>query len=577
MTRGIPAVLMIALSPLVHVQAQEPTTPSRPRRPSALAISADGDRLFVANRGNGSLSVVRIDPPEVVSETPLGRSLSDLALTRQGLLVIADEQAHEILLVDADRPTTVRNRYAVAPFPVGIRVADDGRSAFVASLWSRTVAKVDLESGRQDRLDLPFSPRSMLVLGRTGKLLVADGFGGSLATIDVGTWRLDSVRTLKAQNINALVIHPDDQRVLMTHQNLQKSARSTSDDIHWGFLVANSLRWLPIDDLLDRSRTDFHGRGRVTSLGRPGDGGGDPAGLAITEDGTAVIANAGIGQVSIGSIDDPIALRVSVGARPTAVVITPDGRTALVANTMDDTIQIIDLPRAENVRTLALGPMAPRTLRDEGERLFHDARLSQEGWMSCHSCHTEGHTNQALADTLGNETYGAPKRIPSLLGVAGTEPMGWLGKFADLDGQIRKSVRISMRGRVLSDHEIEAMRVYVESLEAPPSAERLNGRLDTAAVDRGKAVFAQRCDGCHPAPTYTASKTFDVGLTDEDGNSRFNPPTLRGVSQRGAWLHDGRARTLRDVFQVHGHPNVGKGEPLSDAELNDLLAFLNSL
>ena len=67
----------------------------------------------------------------------------------------------------------------------------------------------------------------------------------------------------------------------------------------------------------------------------------------------------------------------------------------------------------------------------------------------------------------------------------------------------------------------------------------------------------------------------DVGLTDRDGNARFNPPTLRGVAQRDGFLHDGRARSLREVFTTHNHP--GHGDPLSDAELADLLAFLNSL
>lgn len=569
MPRCLLAVLMIALS----ASAQGPEV--RPRLPSALAISPKGDRAYVANRGNGSLSVVQIDPPRVLSETVLGRSLSDLVLIDKGLLAITDEQGHEILLVDPDQPSEVRKRVPVAAYPVGIRVSLDGRTVFAASLWSRSVTKLSFDTDEQVRLDLPFAPRGLVILEQTGKLLVADAFGGSLAMVDLGAWRLESVRPLQAQNIASMTIHPDGRRLVLTHQNVHKSARSTSDDIHWGFLVANSLRWLDLDDLLDSSRLDFRGRGRVTSLGRPGDGGGDPAGLAIAPDGTTVIALAGVGQVTIGPIDEPIALRVPVGGRPTAVAIAPDGRTALVANASTDSIHFLDLPRAENPRTLALGPPAPLTLRDEGERLFLDARLSQEGWMSCRSCHAEGHSNHSLADTLGEETHGAPKRVPSLLGIAGTEPMGWRGQFADLDAQIRKSVTISMRGRTLSDHEIEALRTYIESLPPPPSADRLNHRLDEAAIERGRALFEPRCAGCHPAPLFTTGKTIDVGLSDADGNTRFNPPTLRGVAQRDALLHDGRARTLQEVLTTHGHP--GKGEPFSDAELGDLIVFLNSL
>jgi cytochrome c peroxidase len=65
-----------------------------------------------------------------------------------------------------------------------------------------------------------------------------------------------------------------------------------------------------------------------------------------------------------------------------------------------------------------------------------------------------------------------------------------------------------------------------------------------------------------------------VGLRDEVGNREFNPPSLRGVSQGGPYLHDGRAATLRDVFETHRH-QIREG--LKIGELADLLAFLESL
>ena len=52
------------------------------------------------------------------------------------------------------------------------------------------------------------------------------------------------------------------------------------------------------------------------------------------------------------------------------------------------------------------------TAADRGERLFFDGRLSHDGWLSCQSCHTDGHTNNALADTLGDGSFGAAKRLP---------------------------------------------------------------------------------------------------------------------------------------------------------------------
>jgi hypothetical protein len=46
------------------------------------------------------------------------------------------------------------------------------------------------------------------------------------------------------------------------------------------------------------------------------------------------------------------------------------------------------------------------------------------------------------------------------------------------------------------------------------------------------------------------------------------------VSQRDALLHDGRARSLDDVFRKERHP---RGLVLSPQEIDDLVAFLATL
>ena len=63
-----------------------------------------------------------------------------------------------------------------------------------------------------------------------------------------------------------------------------------------------------------------------------------------------------------------------------------------------------------------------------------------------------------------------------------------------------------------------------------------------------------------------------MGLKDEAGNSTFNPPSLRGVSQRDHLFHDNRAASLEEVFTKFGH-QIGDDVP----EVADLIAFLKSL
>ena len=68
--------------------------------------------------------------------------------------------------------------------------------------------------------------------------------------------------------------------------------------------------------------------------------------------------------------------------------------------------------------------------------------------------------------------------------------------------------------------------------------------------------------------------TYDVGLKDEFDYVKFNPPALRGVSQRDALFHDNRASFLDEVFSKFKHQIDGE---LSAPDLADLVAFLQSL
>ncbi len=85
---------------------------------------------------------------------------------------------------------------------------------------------------------------------------------------------------------------------------------------------------------------------------------------------------------------------------------------------------------------------------------------------------------------------------------------------------------------------------------------------------------AQQCSNCHRGPVYTTPETYDVGLKDANGLKHFNPPSLRGISQRGAYFHDNRAESLDDVLTVHQH---GVTQDLTPQQQADLIAFLQSL
>jgi cytochrome c peroxidase len=298
--------------------------------------------------------------------------------------------------------------------------------------------------------------------------------------------------------------------------------------------------------------------------------------LAIAPSGAVVVTLGGIDELAVGRENDFSLQRMGVGRRPTAVVVNREGQQAFVTNTFGDSISVVDLKSRETIREISLGLTSELSLADRGELLFYDARLSHDGWMSCHSCHTDGHSNGLLNDNFSDDSFGAPKRVLSLAGQSDTAPFGWNAKAANLEVQVRNSVTNTMQGdEPPSDRQVAALVAFMQSLRLPPSLTAARGESIGESATRGASLFRSlRCDSCHAPPSYTSPQVFDVGLHDKQGNKQFNPPSLRGVSQRGPFFHDNRAESLEAAFRDVGHQ---LDREISDSELRDLVAFLNSL
>jgi YVTN family beta-propeller protein len=549
------------------------------RRPVALAQSEDGQWLYVANRDSGSISAIDLATGQVAREHALGKRLADLtAIGGSDRLLAVDEATHELLILAARGPElTVAERLPVSPYPVSICLAPGGRQATIASLWSRRLSFIELGATAKVArvLDLPFAPRCQLLLPARDRLLVADAFGGQLAVVEAASRKLATTVSFPGHNIRGMGVSPDGQMLMIAHQMLNELAHSIQNDIHWGLLMSNDLRWLRASAVLSGGKDLYQGA-HMHPLGEANRGGGDPGGLDVAADGTVVVAISGVSEVAMGKEGDFSMKRVKAPRRPTAVRIGKDNRQAFFVSTLDDSVSILDLATKKLTGTISLGPQPPLTLAQQGELLFFDSRLSHDGWMSCQSCHTDGHTNGQMNDNFSDRSFGAPKRVLSLLGVKDTLPLAWTGQVKTLERQVHNSVEMTMqRDDSLPHEQALAIAAYVETLTLPPSLDALRGTADSAAIARGKLVFERHaCGKCHAPPTYTTPATYDVGLTDAEGNKEFNPPSLRGLSHRGPYFHDSSAATLEDVLLTYGHP--GNSE-ISSTEVRDLVTFLRSL
>jgi cytochrome c peroxidase len=269
--------------------------------------------------------------------------------------------------------------------------------------------------------------------------------------------------------------------------------------------------------------------------------------------------------------------RLALGGRPMGVAVTPDGARAVAANYLLDAVQVVDVASGRLVRTVPLGgPREPSSAR-RGEALFYDARRSHNQWFSCHTCHVEGHTCGLTFDTLNDDSYGNPKLTPTLRGVTRTGPWTWHGWQTDLGAAVVKSYTETMFGPKPTADEVRDVVAFLGTLDHPPRPELPKEKREP--VERGRVVFEgkARCVRCHGGPDYATPRNFDVKL-EPDGSpyALWNPPTLRGLAERGPYLHDGRAKTLEDLLTKDHSPEKLGGQALTPAERGDLVEFLLS-
>lgn len=562
--------------------------------------------LYVANSRTGTVSCLDAETQQVTGEWKAAESLSGLLAWRDSLLLL-DDASHRLLRVQtnpAGVDILLTDEISVAGYPVEIiRSADDSLVA-VTSLWSRRLTVLTENSnGRLQVLhsaELPFSPRCSLFLPES-RIVVADAFGDRLLVMDSLSGRVLSERRIHGHNIRGLCQSADGEQLHVAHQNLSDSYTSY-EQVFWGVVMQNGLTSIPVAELLSARteltevtssvspRTEMKDAGGTMSgsevysasqtypLGTPSVGSGDPYSIVISDNDTTFVLLAGVNQIAYRTASHMPFSRLPAGRRPEAICFDDQQRRAFVSGRFDDSIMIIALGDIEPVivGTVPLGVQRPLTLSEQGEQLFYDARLSLDGWFSCHSCHTDGHTNSRLADTLGDEGQGAPKTVLSLLGAGDTGPWAWNGSKHSLEKQIHTSLIISMQTQIPTEElPIEPLAAYIKTLRPPPSLYAASrDHLSTGQLELGKAVFDRAgCAECHRGDTLTSESVYNVGLSDQAGGVEFNPPSLRGVSQRTAYFHDSRALSLRDVL-ISGHH--GRGISLTEAEISALEMLLKS-
>jgi YVTN family beta-propeller protein len=284
--------------------------------------------------------------------------------------------------------------------------------------------------------------------------------------------------------------------------------------------------------------------------------------------------------------------RLPTQANPRRLALTPDGKTLLVSNHLADSLTRIDTDRLRVLGHISLGGPAPDAAR-RGEILFHSARKTFQQQFTCASCHPNGGSDGLAWDT-SREATGEHLNTRALHGVRDTAPFGWRGESRTLVDRIKNTMR-EVHRHTISDADAADLAAYLETLEprrplpSPPANPPPRGPIrtlflgkakDPPPAERGQALFfgKAKCSRCHDGPSYSSEGRRAVITNHKNEWAPFDVPSLRGVGRTAPYLHDGRAQTLEEVFQVHNpQQRHGAAHLLGPEELRDLVAFLKTL
>jgi cytochrome c peroxidase/WD40 repeat protein len=566
------------------------------RSPVDVALLPGGRLALTANHTADSMSLVDLVDGKVLRELPCGRKPVAVACSPDGLhAAVSNLWSGNLSLFDLDG-TRIK---PAGILPIGIQprglVFSAKGQLFAALGGDDAVAAIDWASRKiVRRWSAPCEPRH-LALSPDGRFLVAaSSRSAQLRLWDVTMGELVWTRRIEdAFNLRSLTFTPDGQAVICAHA-IKRTFPVSRENIDKGWVTDSRLTRLPVDPKavppLEQIALDKHGQ----AVGDPHGVAFDPSGrhLIVTAGGTREIlvfeasalpwTGADPGDFLHDSLakNDGKLRRLPLEGRPLAVAFIPGPSQAVVANYLRDALQIVDVRTGRVGRTIALGgPDHPSPAR-QGEALFYDARRSHNQWFSCHTCHVDGHTCGLSFDTLNDDSYGNPKLTPSLHGVARTAPWTWHGWQKDLGAAVEKSYTQTMFGPKPTADEVRAVVAFLGALDRPPNPYRLADNMLSVEAKRGQALFegTAKCARCHTGPEYTSEHNYDVHL-EADGSPyrRWNPPSLRGVWQRGPYLHDGRAATLEELLHGPHAPEKLGGQALTPAQRQDLIAFIQSL
>jgi YVTN family beta-propeller protein len=589
------------------------------KTPLNLAVAPGGRELWVACQASGTVIVVDLATRLKVAEISSGGQPADVAFSPDGKRAYVSNRLDDAVSVIDTATRKAVHTIPVGDEPHGLLTDPSGKTLYVLNTSSDDISVVDTGTFTEvKRLSASRYPWSLALSPDGSRLVVTNALSRlgkfrappvSEATVvdTTGATVVDRVALKEANLLLGAAWHPSGDFALVTLNRTKNLVPMTR--MQQGWTITNGLGIVWRDGTADQVLLD-----------EPNLYFADTTDVAFTPDGKlAFVTSAGTDRVAVVDVGKLLALvrgasreeradvipnylgasaqfivkHVPVKNSPRGVTVAPDGRTAYVANSLDDSVSVIDVTRLEAVARIDLGGPKVVTKVRWGERLFNSANIAFQRQLSCHTCHPDGHVDGLTYDIEADGIGVSPVDNRTLRGIYDTDPFKWEGTNVTLARQCGPRLAVFFtRIQPFTKEELSALNDYTVTIPRPPNRHRALGAPLTPAQSRGKVLFERgrtndgreipvgsRCVTCHFPPYFTDRQRHDVGTQQAlDRQGSFDVPHLNNIYDSAPYLHNGMADTLEEIWtRFNPYDKHGVTNDMTKDQLNDLIEYLKTL
>jgi YVTN family beta-propeller protein len=589
--------------------------------PMNITVSGDGSKIYITAQDGNALIIADALNDKVLNKIDVGQKPYGVIIDKTGRFAyVSNQWSDNISVVDLGTLKVV-DSLATGNGPSGISFSQDEKFLYVVNSYSSDLTVIDLASGIESKRLATGSNPTGIQLSPDGKdiyvtarraILVPYGepMATELTVVNGESNRIkDYLKVESAYMMENVAFTPSGDLAFVTlirPKNLVPTIQ-----VERGWMMNHGFGVI-----------EQNGAGRIIQLltDEPQAYYSDPYDIVITPDGKkAFISNSGVNTITVIDIDSVKALisestpemlelwpdnlgvssryvikRIPTGNNPKGLALSPDGKYLFVAEHLQDRVSIINTTTLEPEGTIELGGPGKVTVPRHGRRLLNNAGRTFQNQYSCYTCHPDEHEDGLMYNMASKDMGRNITNTQSLRDISDTPPFKWNGKNQTVFKQdgIRFSTVLT-RTEQFSYKDLDAITSHIMTgIPYPPNLQfNPDGNLTEAQL-RGKKIFERttdnfgreipvnnRCVTCHPAPYYTNLKPSDVStLAASDDSMLFDTPHLNNIYASPPYLHDGRAKTLEEIWTLYGKDDRhGLTSDMTKIELNELVEYLKSL